>query len=704
MANQTALQPSATEQATPSPTDRYESTFVVSPDPSKGDFTNLQDAINALPSIGGKIFVKAGVYTITSTIQITTSNVQIQGEGMGITVVIGDSSMTRNTPALEIYNSAVGSARVLLADTARGDLTLKVSPTDAASFNLGDYVLLYSNKEVDTEVPGKHAGEIKQITTVDSIGGAITVDDQIFDTYTVSDSASVIRITMLQNITLSDFSVTTQAASSTLTSGFTHFRFIENLQIQRIEVHDAYNTGIHALSVRNAKISDCYVHHINDVTRPKNEHYGIVIGSASQNVSISGCRFSHTRHAVTTGGSSGTNQNGVPRNIVIANYTSMLTDTAHLDTQQPAENVTFIGCVADGGVSAASTAYGFQMRGRNCSIIGCSVLQAVGRGIMLLGPFSSGATIIGNMIANVKAQPGGALGAGIHLAGPETPGSIATSNHTITGNVLKNCDGSAITNGGLNSDIVISNNIIENTNSVVAGAAIQLADAVRVLITGNNISETGQNPAIAMLGTADDWQITQNYFNNVGATPLSLRGTGSVLTNNFGYNPVGLISNPWPANGTDLTNSIAAGNPSPQNGIVYTVRHSPKTIVSTGGTVSQITINGVGTGLLAGVFKLGIGETIAITYDVAPITAIFVEGAKTMTSRHAISRTSADELGSQRKCACGGGAGPTGECEACRKKRLSRETGFRHELGKNETAQLPGENNDCPPTTSPEYG
>jgi hypothetical protein len=67
-----------------------------------------------------------------------------------------------------------------------------------------------------------------------------------------------------------------------------------------------------------------------------------------------------------------------------------------------------------------------------------------------------------------------------------------------------------------------------------------------------------------------------------------------------------------------------------------------------------------------------------------------------MTSRHAISCTSADELGSQRKCACGGGAGPSGECEACRKKRLSRETGFRRELGKNETAQLPGENNGCP--------
>ena len=281
----------------------------------------------------------------------------------------------------------------------------------------------------DTEQPAKHAGEVKLITAVDSIGGVITVDDQIFDTYMVTDLAHIIRVAMLQNITLSDFSITTEAASSALTAGFTHFRFIENLQIQRIEVHDAFNTGIHLQSVRNTKISDCYIHHINDVTPPRNDHYGIVVGSASQNLSISGCRFSHTRHAVTTGGSSGTNQNGVQRNIVVANCTSMLTDTAHFDTHQPAENVTFIGCVADGGVSTASTAYGFQMRARNCSIIGCSVLQAVGRGIMLFGPVSSGAAIIGNMIANVRAQVGGTLGVGIHLAGP---GGDKKQDHVIS--------------------------------------------------------------------------------------------------------------------------------------------------------------------------------------------------------------------------------------------------------------------------------
>ena len=56
------------------------------------------------------------------------------------------------------------------------------------------------------------------------------------------------------------------------------------------------------------------------------------------------------------------------------------------------------------------------------------------------------------------------------------------------------------------------------------------------------------------------------------------------------------------------------------------MRHSPKTIVVTGGDLSQISINGVDTGLTAGVFKLGIGETIVVTYDtLIPTSAIFAE-------------------------------------------------------------------------------
>ena len=78
--------------------------------------------------------------------------------------------------------------------------------------------------------------------------------------------------------------------------------------------------------------------------------------------------------------------------------------------------------------------------------------------------------------------------------------------------------------------------------------------------------------------------------------------------------------------GGDLTNNITAGSATPQGGTIYTVRHSPKTIVLAGGDLSQITINGIATGMIAGAFKLGIGQTIAVTYNTqAPTSAVFAE-------------------------------------------------------------------------------
>jgi hypothetical protein len=311
----------------------------------------------------------------------------------------------------------------------------------------------------------------------------------------------------------------------------------------------------------------------------------------------------------------------------------MLTDTVHFDTHQPAENVAFIGCVAIGGIGAATgasarEAYGFQLRARNCSIVGCSVLQPAGRGISVLGPGAAGASIVGNLIANVTPIPG-EPGVGIFFTATKSDLVKETSHHVISGNVIKNCGGSAIANSVPVHDLTIVGNVIENANSSGVAAAVQLTNASRILLTGNRIESAGQQPAIDMSGgsgTSDGWNIAQNILSSDGKNLVALTGATSVVVNNSGYNPVGDITNPWPPGGGDLTNQVAAGTSDPQSAAVYTVRHSPKTIVVNSGDVSQIAINGAVTGLLTGAFKLGVGETIVITYGAtAPATAIYAE-------------------------------------------------------------------------------
>ena len=598
-------------------TDRYTATYVVAPslgpaDCGVADFTDIQTAINALPAAGGKVFVKAGTYVVPQTILIQQSNVHLQGEGMGITNIVVAATMTA-TPAIRVYNQQAGNVLPLLADTAKGDASVTLTPANAAQLTASNYVLLFSNKPVDTEDPQKHAGEVKQVEAIDLAAGQITFDDQIYDGYLVSDGASIARITMLQNITLSDFSVTTLAPFYTGNEASISCRFIDNLQIKRVELHHTYVAGMQLLSVRSSNIAECYVHDIRDKQPAANVHYGIVVSAASQNVSIAGCRFSHTRHAVTTGGASGALENGVQRNITVSNCTSMAADTAHFDTHEPAENVSYVGCVAIGGKPAAQEVVGFQMRGTNSSIIGCSVLQAIGKGILIFHAGSGGATITGNMIAGVKSVAG-ALGVGIHLD------SSGTSRHTIAGNVVKQCEGSAIVGEGGNNDVVVSGNVVDGTNLVVADASIVFHSAERITIVGNKIINNLTGGPIGMKGSSTDWLITGNSFaQNSSNSPAPLSADSTVI-NNSGYNPVGTIALPWHPNGV-LTND-GGGSADPVSGRLYTVRQSPKTIIITGGAGTQIAIDGTPTGLSTGVFKLGIGETIAVTYGSSPTSHV----------------------------------------------------------------------------------
>src|SRR5262249_55402657 len=119
--------------------DRYAATYIVAPNLGPptcqvADFMDIQAAIDALPPTGGKIFVKAGTYVISKTIRIMVSNVQIQGEGMGITNIVADPTMTSSS-AIEAYDPHAGNPLPLVSDTAKGDTTLLLAPPNAAILN-----------------------------------------------------------------------------------------------------------------------------------------------------------------------------------------------------------------------------------------------------------------------------------------------------------------------------------------------------------------------------------------------------------------------------------------------------------------------------------------------------------------------------------------------------------------------------------------
>lgn len=498
------------------------------------DTAAVQAAFDAAGGTHRRVDLSGGPYLVSSTVSIENSNVHIHGAGMGAPTLIGASTLTGNTPVVTLGKAQTATGLALTANAAVGDLTVTLSTVSAATFSAGDSVLLKSNKQIDSEDSAKFAGEIHYVTAVNTDTGVITLNDQVLDSYTTADSAQMVSIDMLSNVTLSNMAVTTQAASSGLTVGIIHARFIDGLTLSNVELHDAY-VGIQVRSCLNSRVTGCYVHDISDVTPAgQNLRYGVWVASATQNLSIDGCRFHNTRHAVTTGGSSGLNNNGVQRNITVTNCVSSAADTAHFDTHEPAEGVSFIGCTSIGGLpfTADGPVYGIQMRCRNGVISGCTILQPRGRGIMLFGVNRGRHVVTGNTISRSKARTGGTVeGYGIYF---DTSG---VSQVLISNNVITDCDGRAISGSGANNDVSLLGNLIDNCPALISGVSVYMAGAARAQLIGNRITGNTFNRPLQMSGSSDSWQITDNYFFGNSNNQPSMVGTANSFFNNYGVNP-----------------------------------------------------------------------------------------------------------------------------------------------------------------------
>jgi hypothetical protein len=504
------------------------------------DTVVIQAAINAVPAAGGVVYFPAGTYRVTTTLLVTRGNITLAGEGMGASTIIAAVTMTGNTPLLQVASTAAaGADKALTLDTVLGITTVTMSTADAATFAVGEDVLLKSNKLTDGESTTKAAGELHSITAINTGTGVVTLNDTVLDTYTLADAAKLTRIPMLRNVTVRDMSFTSAAPSSALSGGgFTRFWFIDNLTISRVEQHHAF----HSMEIRsclNSRIEQSYFHHINDITPAGNLRYGVWIASASQNVTVADCQFSQTRHGITTGGVSGTNLNGIQRNLTFTGCTSMQSDTAHYDVHDPADGVTITGCTAIGGMSyllAVQAVVGIQVRGRNVVIANNIIRGIPGRGIMIFNAESHGATIIGNNISGITRTYGAPTtgGEGIVLD------SAASSRHLISGNTIKDCAHRAISGVGGNDDVVVTGNSIDNCpNALGSGTSINFVNAQRGVIVGNRISNNTTGRWLATTGTSDGFHIADNsVLNTTIANAPSLTGTNNTLHNNGGINPV----------------------------------------------------------------------------------------------------------------------------------------------------------------------
>lgn len=505
------------------------------------DNVQIQAAFDdAVAAGGGAVFIRAGTYSLSATVTLSTvtqGGVSIYGEGMGLTNIVCAASMTGDTPAFQFGNSTIGSDLTLTTDTVPGTNTITMSSGNAATLAVGDYLLIKSNKVADTESASKYVGEVKQITAIAST--TVTLHDVLYDAYTTADSGRVCKINVLKNLTLSDMSITTLAPTSDLSTGFTDFRFIDGLRISRIEQHDAYHS-MQIRSCRNFVINDCNIHHIADITPGANLRYGIWVAAASQDGIIANCTFRRTRHSVTFGTNSGTNGNGIQRNVTIVGCVSEESDTGHFDCHQPCDGVQFIGCTAIGGdayAGASQAVIGYQSRGRNVSFVGCFATHIPGRGFMAFGPAADNTRFIGCTATDIEEKRGGGDGAGFYFD------SAGSNKHIIANCMIQNCAGVGIRGEGGNDDVLLIGNVIDNCPNAVSNASIRFSNALRLSMIGNKVINNSLGRPFQMAGTSDNWHVQGNYFYNNATPAPTITGSNNWISDNVGLNPIGYYTN-----------------------------------------------------------------------------------------------------------------------------------------------------------------
>jgi len=164
-------------------------------------------------------------------------------------------------------------------------------------------------------------------------------------------------------------------------------------------------------------------------------------------------------------------------------------------------------------------------------------------------------------------------------------------NNIIEGNQFSNCSSVGaveVLRLGSKNNIVIGNRF-----DILAGSAHYTYCVYEPSAKGSNVVVGNQ----VVAGTS-------------GAIHMDPSSTANRVSDNVGYNPVGPITSPTiPTSTTAFTNNYGS------NAMVYI----------TGGTVTAVTVGGTATGLTSGGFRVPSGQTIAITYSVAPTWKWFLD-------------------------------------------------------------------------------
>jgi len=548
----------------------------------------IQSAINSMVnSGGGRIFVKAGTYTLTRAIRLY-SNMMIEGEG-----------------ALTLFKIANVVESQIASPASSGQNTVTVS--DASKFKVGQQVFIGTKSTTSSN------WEINRIAGIS--GNTITLVQPLRNNYSTTDTVYTafhgIEAYNSQYVVIKDIAI-----DGNKSNNYTYSQYDTSVYAK------AYDEGIGwteaAFLVQNGvHISNCSSSVVKGVEVTNIAGWAGIALIRTTASRVHGCETTYGfRHGVLV-------YNGANYNVISNCYSAYNGTTSASFVKH---NYIFENCsynILANSISAYSSQNGFYSYDLQYGLLIGNIFieNPFGISMYMSSPSSTKTAIVGNVFYGRSSGGTNIMTDGytneIEIIGNLMYHAWKYSSHISVYGSKVNIQGNYISGGryGVRIESSSASNITIEGNYMFGLLGDDSYPSYGVYVQGSNIDiknnvVQGNNTTyygIYIASGASYVNITGNSFYSLKTAPIYYGNVQNlVIINNIGYNP-------QPASTLSLSSSPATIGPYPY----------PVMVVVSGGSVSSISIRGTATGLTSGTFYMYPGDTMTITYSTAPTVTVY---------------------------------------------------------------------------------
>lgn len=509
-------------------------------DGTTNDRADVQEAIDAANAVGGGIvhFPK-GTYRVDTSLTLYSNITVCFAAGAVI-----DFSNAADGDILFEAAGTIAAGSVLTANSAAGDTTIDV--TSGAGFAAGDLVQIIDEVSWRSGSQGK-AGEAHTVASV--AGNVVTLREGLWGSYTTAQTATLRKITPLDNITIEGMGELVGKADpgEQIALDLTAARrvTVRDVKVRRFNAVGLRFNTCFDIDVQNCRFEDIYF-------AATTTSYGVVFYNGCQWATVAGCSFSRMRHAVA--GGTVTTEYGINRFVTIDRNNVYGMVAAGLDGHAACQYWTFSNNHIT-ALTATSAGDGIVFEGADVTIIGNTIVGAQRDGIFWDHQYAP-VDAVGVIVGNTVIRP---TGRGVQVIGSKTIGLVLQGNTIVT--PASNGIEVKSTTGYLRKPVIVGNTVITPT---LRGIYL-LANGGEVsdfAITGNMSSATTDSIMVrTVTGTVSGGTISGNSATTSGASTAGIRVQRDadtmenvIVTGNYAKGAYGILGS-----GT-LTNCVAPNN------------------------------------------------------------------------------------------------------------------------------------------------